>query len=147
MRSKLYYMLPLMSSANATQIQKVHKLIMFAARTVLGSYCFKTSGKKILDSINWMSANQVIKWSIVKYIQKIIFTKSPANIYNYYKQNRRRCSIIVPKIYPTTKFSRDVYLFKGLVTYNAFPNDLKQLNPKMFKKKGLKYFKSDVQVH
>ena len=43
MLSKLYYMLPLMSSANATQIQKVHKLIMFAARTVLGSYCFKTS--------------------------------------------------------------------------------------------------------
>ena len=85
MLSKLYYMLPLMSSANATQIQKVHKLIMFAARTVLGSYCFKTSCKKILDSINWMSANQVIKWSIVKSIQKIIFTKSPANIYNYYK--------------------------------------------------------------
>ena len=46
MLSKLYYMLPLLSSANNSQKQKVHKLIMFATGTVIGSYCFKVSCKK-----------------------------------------------------------------------------------------------------
>ena len=146
MLSKLYYMMPLMSSAKLSEKQKVHKLIMFAARTILGSYCFKTSCKKILESINWMSANQIINWSILKSIQKIIFTKAPNSLFNYFKNNRRQCSIIVPKIYPKSKFSRDFYLFKGLELYNAFPNDIKKFNPKTFKTKGLKYFKSDFQV-
>ena len=146
MLSKLYYMMPLMSSANNIQKQKVHKLIMFSARTILGSYCFKISCKKILESINWMSASQIINWSILKSIQKIIISKAPNYLFNYYKNNRRQCSIIVPKIYPKTKFSRDFYLFKGLELYNAFPNELKKYHPKTLKKKGLKYFKSDFQV-
>ena len=75
MLSKLYYMLPLLSSANNTQKQKVHKLIMFAARMVIGSYCFKVSCKKILEKVNWLSSNQIINWAIIKSIQKIIFNK------------------------------------------------------------------------
>ena len=60
MLSKLYYMLPLLSSANKSQIQQVHNLIMFAARTVLGNYCFKVSCRKILEKVNRLSAKQLI---------------------------------------------------------------------------------------
>ena len=147
MLSKLYYMLPLLSSANNIQKQKVHKLIMFAARTVLGSYCFKVSCKKIIERVNWLPANQIINWAIIKSIQKIIFNKQPTNLFNYFKTNRRQCSIIVPKTYPKSKFSRDIYIFKGLEAFNALPNDIKKCNPKIFKKKGLKYLKSDYRVH
>ena len=135
MLSKLYYMLPLLSSANSSQKQKVHKLIMFAARTVIGSYCFKVSCKNILEKVNWLSANQIINWSIIKSIQKIIFHKTPINIFNYYKTNRRQCSVIVPKLYPKSKLAQEIYIFKGLEIYNSFPNDIKKCNPKIFKKK------------
>ena len=46
MLSKLLYMLPLISSANSEQNKKVHNLIMFSARTIIGNYCFKVSCKK-----------------------------------------------------------------------------------------------------
>ena len=60
MLSKLLYMLPLISSANNVQLKKIHNLIMFSARTIIGNYCFKVSCKKILEQINWLSSNQLI---------------------------------------------------------------------------------------
>merc|ERR1711942_143114 len=75
MLGKLLYMLPLISSVNKEQLKKVHNLIMFSARTIIGNYCFKVSCKKILEQINWLSSNQLIEWSIIKSIHKILYYK------------------------------------------------------------------------
>ena len=147
MISKILYMLPLISSANHEQFKKVHKLIMFSARTILGSYCFKVSCKDILDQINWLSSKQLIKWSIIKSIHKIIYYKKPENLYDYFKVNKRQCALLAPKIYPKKKFSRDFFLFKGIEYYNSVPNDILKCPPHIFKKRGLKYLKSNFEVH
>ena len=147
MISKILYMLPLISSANNEQLKKIHNLIMFSARTILGSYCFKISCKKILNQVNWLSAKQLIKWSIIKSIHKIILYKKPENLYDYYKINKRQCASIVPKIYPKKKFSREFFLFKGLEYYNSIPNNIIKYPPHIFKKKGLQYMKSNFDVH
>ena len=139
MLSKLYYMMPLLSAVNKDQLQKLHKLIMFAARTIIGNYCFKISCKNILKQINWLSANQLLKWSIIKSIQKIIYNKNPVNLYDYFKVNKRQCARLAPKNYPKTKFSREFYMFKGIELYNSFPTDLTKCKPSDFKKRGLKY--------
>ena len=84
MISKLLYMLPLISSANREQHKKVHNLIMFSARTIIGNYCFKVLCKKILEQINWLSAKQLVKWSIIKSIHKIIFYNNHISCLAFY---------------------------------------------------------------
>ena len=120
---------------------------MFSARTIIGNYCFKVSCKKILEQINWLSAKQLIKWSIIKSIHKILFFKKPDSLYDYYKINKRQCSSIVPKFFPTSKFARDFFMYKGLEYYNSMPSDIIKCEPRIFTKKGLKYMKSNFEVH
>lgn len=144
---KLNYMLPLLSSTNKTQLKKVHKLVMFAARTVHGHYCYKTSIKNILSKLGWMSANQLIQWSSLKFIHKIIFSQQPNSLYNHFKINKRKCAAIVPKKFPKSNFSKNICVNKSLETYNKLPTDLKILVPKKFKLKGAKYVKSNFAVN
>ena len=101
---KLNYMLPILSSLNKTQINKVHKLIMFSARSVIGNYCYKISIKSILSQLNWMSANQLITWSGLKFIHKILSTKNQSSLYSHYKVNKRKCAQFVPVIYPKSTY-------------------------------------------
>ena len=136
---KLNYILPLLTSTNKTQLNKVHKLLMFAAWSVIGSYCFKVSIKNILSQVGWLSANQLIKWSGLKLIHKILYFKKPSCLFNKYKVNRRKCAQIIPKLLPKSKFSKDIYIFKSLDEYNRLPTDLKTAKPKQFKYKGIKY--------
>ena len=120
MLSKLYYMLPLLSSANSSQKQKVHKLIMFAARTVIGSYCFKVSCRKILKKVNWLSANQIINWSIIKSIHKIIFHKTLL-IYITIKPTDVNVQLSFPKYFLNLKLQGLFTYLKGLNHTILFP--------------------------
>ena len=87
---KLNYMLPILSSLNKTQINKVHKLIMYSARSIIGSYCLKVSIKNILSQVTWLSANQQIIWSGLKFLHKILSTKKPSHLNSHYKINNRK---------------------------------------------------------
>ena len=111
---KLNYMLTILSSLNKSQINKVHKLIMFSARSVIGSYCYKMSIKNILSKVNWMSASQLIIWSGLTFLHKIISTKKPTGLFNHYKINKRRWAQIVPHIYPKSTFSKNICINKSL---------------------------------
>ena len=144
---KLNYMLPILSSLNNLQTNKVHKLIMYSARAVIGSYCYKMSIKNILSKVNWMSAKQLIIWSGLKFIHKIISMKKPIGLYNHYKFNQRKCAHIVPNIFPKSTFSRNICINRSLENYNKLPADLKSASPKTFKRKGVKYIKSNFAVH
>ena len=79
-----------------------------------------------------MSARDLINCSIVKQIQKIIINKKPKSLFDYYKTNKHRCAEVVPKVFPISKFSREVSLFKGLHLYNKLSTDLKELPPNKF---------------
>ena len=52
-----------------------------------------------------------------------------------------------PQNFPKTKFARDFFLYKGLEYYNSIPSEIIKLKPRIFKKKGLKYLKSNFEVH
>merc|ERR1711895_365595 len=120
---------------------------MFAARTIIGNYCFKKSINYILGKINWMTAKNMINWSIVKAIHKILHNQGPSNLAKYYKVNKRSSANISVVNFPKTKTSRNFYMYKGLQLYNKLPMEYKKLKPETFKIKGLKYFKSNLQVH
>ena len=122
------------------------KLIMFAARTIIGNYCYKKSVKYILSQVNWLPSNTLIKWSGVKLIHKIINNKKPINIFKHFNINKRTCAKIYPTTFPKTKFAKDLYINKCLDMFNQFPADIKRSKPNIFKIKGLKYLKSNYSV-
>ena len=120
---------------------------MFSARTIIWNYCYKKSVKHILTQVKWISAKQLVTWAGVKAIHKIIFNKKPASLYQHFNIKSRKCAKIYPKTFPIKKFSKDLYLNKSLETYNRLPLELKTCNPQTFKKKGLKFIKSNYDVH
>ena len=65
---KLNYMLPLYCSTNKFNIDKLHKIVMTAARTAIGSYCFKKSTTYILDKCGWLNINNMIIYSSLNII-------------------------------------------------------------------------------
>ena len=85
---KLNYMLPLYSVINTDNNNKLHKIIMTAARAVIGNYCFKKSISYILNKCKWLNINNMITRSAVMIIHKIIINKSPETIYRLFKTNQ-----------------------------------------------------------
>ena len=55
--------------------------------------------------------------------------------------------LLSPKFFPKSKFARDFFLYKGLDYYNSIPSDILKCEPRVFKKKGFKYIKSNCDVH
>ena len=49
---KLNYMLPIYNAASSNNITKIHNILMKAARTAIGNYCFKKSITYILKQCN-----------------------------------------------------------------------------------------------
>ena len=94
-----------------------------------------------------MSAKQLVTWAGVKSIHKIIYNKKPISLYKHYNIKNRKCAKIYPSTFPIKKFSKDLYLNKSLETYNKLPLELEKNNPQQFKKKGLKFIKSNNDVH
>ena len=58
---KLNYMLPIYNNLPGYLNNKLHKIIMTAARTVIGNYCFRKSNLYILNKCNWMNVKNMIK--------------------------------------------------------------------------------------
>ena len=128
------------------QVQKLHKLIMYLARLIIGDYCFKKSTEYILNRVGWLSALDLINWSTIKFIHKILHSKGPSTLYSYFKINKRKGADIRPVSFPKTKYSREIGIYKGLNLYNRFPLKIKELPPRKFKLKGLKYFKENFKA-
>ena len=144
--SRLNYMCLSLNSARAVQVQRLHKLIMYVARLVIGDYCFKKSTNYILDRVGWLSARDFINWSTIKFMHKIIQNQRPLSIYNYYKINKRKGAEIRPVTFPKSKYAREIGIYKGLQIYNRFPYSITDNPHRKFKNKGLKYFKQNFKT-
>ena len=146
MMSKLHYVLPIMSQLSEKQAQKVHKLVMYAARSVMGSYCFKMSVNSILNQVGWLPAYKLIKWSAVKLIHKILYNQSPGSLFKLFKVNPRSCARVYPYKIPKSKIAKNFFLYKQLEIYNNLPSDIKSRPPHIFKIKGKRYLRSNFTV-
>ena len=82
-------MLPLYTNASKLNIQKLHKIVMTAARCVIGNYCFKQTKEYILNKVKWLDINKMIKYSRLCIINKILKNKSPISLYNLYINDDR----------------------------------------------------------
>ena len=57
---KLNHALPLLSNLSSYGKNKMHKIIMTSARTVIGHFGFKWSCSKILSECSWMNIEKVV---------------------------------------------------------------------------------------
>ena len=122
---KINYLIPLYMSANKDQLNKIHKVLMTAARSVIGNYCFKKSTVYILNKCGWLGVNNMIKCASVKLIHKIITDKSPITIFELYKINARSNVDIVTHYKPKLKKTEQFFVYKGIQIYNKVPKNIK----------------------
>ena len=82
-------MLPLYSNAPKYLINKLHKVIMTAARVTIGDYCFKKYCKYILDKCSWLGIEKMILFSGIGFTYKILTKREPEAILRLYKYKKK----------------------------------------------------------
>ena len=70
--------------ASAYLKDKLHKVIMKAARFSIGNYCFKKSTYFILNRCKLTTINNMINISAIKLIHKTLHNESPEVMLDYY---------------------------------------------------------------
>ena len=74
---KLIYMLPLYSHAPQILIDKLHRVLMKAARYSIGNYCYRLSCNYILGKCNWLSIGNMIIQSGINFTYKTLCNREP----------------------------------------------------------------------
>ena len=82
-------MVPIYSTATKDNLNKLHKIIMTAARAAIGDYCFKKSTHYILGKCKWFDINDLIKFSSLNTIHKILYYKKPISLVSLFKSNEK----------------------------------------------------------
>merc|ERR1712105_226449 len=87
---KLTYALPTYTQITDKQNIRIHRVIMAAARTIIGNYCFKKSINYILDKCKLLDSKDMIAFASIKYINKILLHKTPRSIISNYSANNKQ---------------------------------------------------------
>ena len=129
-------MLPIYSNANQTNISKLHKILITAARAAIGSYCFKKSIRYILNKCNWFDIEDMILLSSLNTIHKTIANKKPPCLLQYFKSNNRerKGQTTANKYIPTSVKFKNFYIYKYTKIYNKITHDVRSKKVKGFKK-------------
>ena len=135
---KLLYAIPLYTQVTLKQLNMIHKVIMTSARVCIGSYCFKKSTKYILEKCNILNVKQMIIFSSLVFINKLIQNRVPQSILELYKVTNND-NKYKPKCKPKTKKFKNHIINRGIEIYNNIPNDFKNLPLKPYKRKLREY--------
>ena len=142
---KLNYILPLYLNLNQNIINKLHKVVMTSARCAIGSYCFKKSIKYILKKCKLLNIKNMILYSSLNFIHKIISEKKPKALTDTYKNliTRRAVVDIYPFYCPKQKSLKNFILYKGISLYNQLSTNFKSFTVKKFKTSIRKYIEQN----
>merc|ERR1712112_195188 len=138
---KLIYAMPMYTQLTLKQINKIHKVIMASARVAIGNYCFKKTIKYILEKCKILGAKEMIAYSSILFIHKIILNKKPNSNFNRYMpfNSRQTDKKIRTKYRPKTKKFKNHIINKGAELLNNIPNDIRNMSISKFKKQLKKY--------
>ena len=133
---KLLYAMPLYMSCNALNLEKLHKLLMTAARTSIGSYCFKKSKIYILNKCNLLNIKILILFATLSFFYKLNLRKQPQAILELYnKPNiREKLRKYRPIYMPKSKFVENGCLYRGAKLFDSLPSEYKILTADKFQK-------------
>ena len=132
---KIIYALPLYMNINNTNLNKLHKVIMTAARMSIGNYCFKKSKKYIINKCGILDIKDLIIYSTLTFFYNINRRAQPQAILDLYtKQNSRdKIRKYRPLYIPESKFMEYSCIYRGAKLFNGIPQSYKQLSVERFK--------------
>ena len=142
---KMRYMLPLYNNATKIQLTKLHRVVMTAARCVIGSYCCRSSTLQILTKSKWLTLHNMIHHSSLKHIHKILTTCTPPSLHNMYNTHNTRISKdISPKYIPMCAQYKKFYIISCIKLYNQIPSKIKSKTQNYFKTQSKNWLISNV---
>ena len=132
---KLIYMVPIYSISTQLNIQKLHKIIMTAARAAIGNFCFKKSISYILSKCDWFDISDLIKYSSLNIIHKIQTLKKPQSLVSYFRTSNkdRKVKSVTTKYIPLSVKMNNFYIYKYSKIYNSLDTYIKEKSIKGFK--------------
>ena len=122
-------------SASEPQINRLHKLIMTAGRLIFGSYGFKISCQKILETSQLLMVRRMLRTTAVKFVAGVLSNRKPLPIYSLFQTSKRFTAPITTKYLPKTSKFRKFYLYKMVKYYNDLPIKYKNCSLKKFKRR------------
>ena len=140
---KINYMLPTYSNLTEMQLQKLHVVLMKAAKTTIGQPCFRWTNQKILETVEWIPMRQMIEKAKLKVLHNIILTKQPKMLYQQLKIPERRTKAISVKYNPKKEKLRKFFLTTTIEKYNKIPVITRNLDQQKFKKAITKKFNKE----
>ena len=132
---KLMYAMPLYMSCNVANIEKLHKVIMSAARASIGNYCFKKSINYILNKCGFLTAKNMILLSTLCFYHKLHVRKKPPSILNLFMEPNKREKVrrYRPTYLPNLKQIENGCLYRGSSIFNSIPDEYKLYTAERFK--------------
>ena len=114
---------------------KFTSILMKCNREIFQRDWFKVSNSRICKEIKVDHPIEIIKKSTLKFMHKLIWTKSPDQLYDKLKFNtkHRECSNISVKCPVSKLANRRTPIYTGLELYNSMSIRLKLTRPKRFK--------------
>ena len=110
---------------------------MTSARSAIGNYCFKKSCSYILSKCNWLSIENMIIFSGIKFVYKILSKMEPNSILKLYKQNKNQRK--VTKWYtvylPKTVLMKKFHIYRSIEYFYLLPKEIQNSKTTTFKKK------------
>ena len=132
---RLVYMMPTYTSLNKCQKDRLHKVLLRAARMTLNSYCFKKSIDYILGTCKWVDIDEMIKLSSLKFINNMLVAQKPETLFSKIKVNKRSCAKLSFHSFPKSRDLKSTLLYRGIHYYNQLPREFRFLPRKQFKAK------------
>ena len=133
---KLIYAMPLYMNCSVHNIEKLHKVLMSAARAAIGSYCFRKSKIYILNKCKLLNIKNLILFSTLSFFYKLNLRGQPQAIIKLYQKPNDRDKVrkYRPNYMPKTKFLENGCLYRGAKIFDSIPNEYKLFNADKFRK-------------
>ena len=130
---KLNYMLPLLISAPAQLIQKLHVIYMKSAKLAVRGNLFRIRNKYILQKCGWKSITALIQTSVLNYLHKILFHNKPESLSGLFTYPNRRANFFLTK-FKGKQFNK-FHLYLTSEIYNKIGSETRLLHQNKFIKK------------
>ena len=108
---------------------------MTAARAAIGDYCFKKSTQYILNKCKWFDINDLITFSSLNTIHKILYYKKPISLVSLFRssEKERKAKTVTTNYLPLTTKMSNFYIYKYSKIYNSLDKTLTDKKTKGFK--------------
>ena len=104
---------------NLTEIprQKIHVVLMKAAKATIGLPCYRWTNQRILETVGWIPLKEMIEKAKLKVLHTILISKQPTMLYQQMKIPERRTKAITVRYNIRKEKLRKFFLTTTIDTY------------------------------